>query len=464
MKKYPPLLTPLLSGLSLLFAVLACNLSGDTRPPTLVPRPSATPPPTIGYATLAPEEFPMEATQVPQQQRTDAALLNLIAQVEADRLIAHVSALEGFVTRHFNSGGGGPNRGIDAAANYIINQFNQIRDQAYQGNFAVLTQDFPVRWGGINTINKNIVGVLTGTEAGAGIILIGAHYDSISSDVNDNVGFAPGANDNASGVAALIEIARILSQRPQRATVMFVAFGAEEIQRQGSIAFVRDYLLPNNIRIDAMLNMDIIGSSTGPNGQTIDNQIRVYSNDPNDSNSRQLARTLNLIALRHMPDMSIKLEPQADRQGRYSDHITFHEAGFPAVRFIEALENPNLHHTDRDRITTLRPAYLVRATQTVLASAAVLANGPRPPRSISLRDNGNGTRTLVWETTPGAVSYLVALRAPGSVIFNEYFEVNSNSSGAWDGFIPSRYEAVAVAGQDANGMMGPLSAEYAITN
>jgi hypothetical protein len=446
----------------MMIAALACNLTSDSRPPTIIPRASATPPPTIGYPTIAPDELPQEAT-ITAPDTDETVLLGVLNQVQPDRLFTHVSALQAFNTRHVNSSTIDPNQGIGAASNYILDQFNQIQNGS-QGRFVVLEpHQFTIDWGEQQSVGQNIIGVLSGRETGGGVILIGAHYDSTSSDFESGTAYAPGANDNATGVAALIEIARIMSERQPRATVMFVAFSGEEINRRGSIAFVNDYLLPNDIPIDAMINLDIIGSSTSPSGATIDDQIRLFSTEPNNSSSRNLARAINLIASRHAPMMSVEVEPTVDREGRYSDHISFSDVGFPAVRFIEYYEDPNRQHTDRDTLNTVRPSYLVPATQTILAISTALADGPRAPRSISLRDNSDGNRTLVWETTPGAETYVVALRQPGSLVYNYYFDVNGNSV-IWDGFLPSRWEAIAIAARDADGLMGPLSDEFIITN
>ncbi|MGL4651448.1 MAG: M28 family peptidase, partial [Caldilineaceae bacterium] len=215
--------------------------------------------------------------------------------------------------------------------------------------------------------------------------------------------------------------------------------------------------------IEAVLNMDIIGSSTGPDGQIVDDRMRLYSVEPNNSPSRELAREINLIGSRLNPTMAIELQGAGDREGRYSDHLSFSDVGFPAVRFIEYLENPTRQHNDSDSIDAVRPSYLVKTTQTVLAVATALADGPRAPRSISLREAGDGNRTLVWETTPDAVSYVVALRAPGSIAYNYYFDVPGNSV-TWDGFIASRWEAIAIGALDANGLMGPLSDEFYIAS
>lgn len=458
-----PNLTFALVGLGFLAVLLACNLAGTPEPPTLVPRASATPPPTIGYSTLAPNEYPQAATQIaPNVPQTDASLLNLLNQVEPDRLFQHIDALAGMKTRHALSINTSPTEGIGAAKNYVLNQFYKIRDQSFQNSFSVVTQDFPVEWNGLSATDTNIIGILQGTEVGSGVIVLSAHYDSINYNFDDPNGYAPGANDDASGVAALIEIARIMSQRRHRATVMFIAFAAEEIQRKGSIAFVSDYVKNQNIPVTAMIDMDIIGSSTGPDGSINDRQIRLFSADPNESRSRQLARSLNLIASRLAPNMEILVQDTVDRPGRYSDHMSFSDAGYPAVRFVEADEEIAREHTERDTINDVQANYLMRSTQTVLACVTALADGPRAPQNISLRDNGNGLRTLVWDIVPGAASYVVALRRPNALIYDPYFETTDNSV-TWEGFVPDRFAGLAIAAKDANGLIGPFSFEYGIS-
>ena len=447
----------------MLIVALACNLSSDSRPPTIAPRATNTPPPTLGYATLSPDELPPQATSMPQQPQLDTALLNLMNEVQMESLARHVNTMQGFYTRHVNSPSSATS-GVGAAKDYILGQFNEIRDNSYQQSFVVFTHEFTVEWGGIQSTGVNVVGYLAGTEPG-GITLIGSHYDSIAApDYEDGNAYAPGANDNASGVAGLIEMARILSKTPHRRTIMFVAFAAEEVQRQGSIAFINDYLRPNNIDVDYMLNMDIIGSSTDANGATNPNEIRLFSAEPNDSDSRELARMLNLIVSRLVPDMSVILEPVSDRAGRYGDHMSFSDSGIAAVRFIEALENPGLHHTPQDVWDRINPGYMTRATQTILACVTALADGPLPPANVVLRNNDNGSRTLVWDISPQAIGYLVALRAPGSISFNEYFPTGTNNSGEWGKFTPIYYEGVAVFAVDSNGLIGPVSFEYSISN
>ncbi len=433
------------------FIAIACNLSSSTRPPTIVPRSSPTPPPTIGFATLSPAELPSSiATPHPD---SNVELLNLINQIETDRLMLHVDALASLRTRHVNS------QGINQAYDYIRGEFDKITQQT--GNLFVFTHEFPLEWAGTRTIQRNIAAVISGDEIGAGTILISAHYDSISQFPEDSVVDAPGANDNASGVATLIELARIMSQRPHRSTIMFVAFSAEEVGRRGSLAFMTDYISSQGIEIDAMINLDIIGSSTGPNGINNDRQMRVFSANPNESLSRQLARSMNLIAFNHAPDMELIVENAEDRQNRYSDHLSFSERGFPAVRLIEAAEEPNRTNTSNDTIDDVQASYLTRSAQTVLVTVTSLADGLRPPRNVSLRDNGGGVRQLVWEQVPGATSYVVALRRPNSLIYDQQFETTENSV-TWDGFVPTRFAGVAIAARDENGLIGPLTEEILI--
>lgn len=462
-------------ALLLAAAALACNLSSEGVPPTLVPRATSTPPPTLGVSTLAPEELPQQvatAAQGPAQPAL-SPLTPILAQVQPDRLMGHVAAMQNMYTRHMFSTQSDPSRGIGAAAAYILETFNTISAETNGALTVFSPHRFEAQWREQRAPQENIVAVIGGREAGGGLIVVGAHYDSVSVAFEDGTAYAPGANDNASGVAAMLELARILAQpaqaERQRSTIMFVAFGAEEMQRQGSIAFVREYLQASNIAVDAMINLDIIGSSTAASGAVDDNRIRLFSAEPNTSVSRQLAREINLIAERHLPAMSVEVQPTVDREGRYSDHISFSDAGYASVRFIEMLENPNSQHTDADTLTGIRASYLTSATQTVLVTLVSLASGPRPPENIVLRDDGVADsaglplRTLVWQTVPDATGYIVALRPPGSLIYNNYFVSEANFV-QWSGFRADRFEAVAIAAQDATGLMGPLSFEYMITS
>jgi hypothetical protein len=449
----------LLIGLWFGFLLLACSLGGAPQNATLVPRPTNTPIPTIGYATLSPDELPGQATVAPPSSQ--ATVLNLLNRIETDRLLVHVDTLVNVGTRHINSPYNLPNSGIGAARDYVWRQFADIRAQYPNSGFSAFEDNFQVDFGGIRSTASNVIGFLPGREVGAGVIVVGAHYDSITLDAEDASAYAPGANDNASGVAGLLEIARVMAARPQppRSSIIFAVFSAEEIGRLGSQAFINNYLKPNDIDLIAMFNMDIIGSSDDANGSINDSQIRLYSQGPNESPSRQLARAVNLITFTHMPTMETLVQDAPDRDGRYGDHMSFGEAGYPAVRFIEVNEEIDRHHTVRDNMEDIEPTYLTRSTQTVLTALVAMADGPRAPRNVVVRDNGNGTRTLVWEAVPDAASYIVALRYPGSIVYNQYFETTQNSITS-EIFTADRIEGIAISAKDRDGLMGPLSAEY----
>jgi hypothetical protein len=380
----------------------------------------------------------------------------LLDGVNEERLMGHIQALQGVRTRHVNSGYDDPTKGIGAAYNYILSQFQAISAES-DGNLAVWTQYFPLNWYGVQSEARNVVAVVGDTNYEGGTIIIGAHYDSRCLYDDDASGYAPGANDNASGVAALIELGRILSSRPHHARIFLVAFSAEEVGRKGSQAFLNDYVLPNHVAVKAMINLDIIGSSTAPNGAINDHQIRLFSPGAQDSVSRQLARMIQLTAARYMPSMEILVQnsDNGDRPGRYGDHLTFSDAGIPAVRFIEAVEDTNRQHSERDLMDDVQPDYLAQATRTVLVAVTVLADGPQSPLNIALHADGTTVCTAAWDRVPGAVSYLVAVRSTESLTFEH---VDSTDATSWQ-FDCSR--RLAVAALDSSGLMGGMAAELA---
>lgn len=417
----------------------ACTLGGGEPPPIIEPRPVNTPSPA--------PPAPAIGAQVD--------LINLLGQVQEDRLMAHIAALVGVQTRHVNSPQDVNGYGIGAAADYITGQLRAIQN-ASNGNFSVFDHPFVLNYNNIITQQRNIVGVLQGVQADAGVIIVGAHYDSRTWNLTDAEGYAPGADDNASGVAAVIEMARILSQRPRRATVLFVLFSAEETGRQGSIAFVADYLRAFDIGDVMMLNLDTIGSWNDERGNINRTDIRLYSAPPNTGQSRHLARTINFIGYFYNLDLNIQLQDAIDREGRFGDHNSFEEAGYPAVRFIEALEDtPN--REGADTINHVESAYLAAATRTALGTLESLADGILPPDNISFRRNADGTAAAAWEPPAGAARYVVALRRPGSLIFDRHFIIETNRTEDWNGWW--EFEAFAIAAIDGRGTLGRFSTE-----
>ncbi len=442
--------------------LMACNLgtASESAPPTLQPRASATPQPTLGYSGDA----SAQTTLVPGNVNTpvldpSAEVSKLVNQVETDRMMSHVQVLQGFYTRHVNSVTSSDTQGIGAARRYIENEFKTLQ-QTSNGRLYTFNQEFDLSYQGITTKQYNIVAVIQGTEAGAGTVIVGAHYDSVGNPLESATTYAPGANDNATGVAGIIELARILSQKQHRSTIMLVAFSAEEVGRVGSKAFAR-YLVERQVDVIGMVNIDTIGNNNDRRGSILDTELRVFSDGPNDTSiSRHMARTAEFISFTHGLEMKLRVENAIDRENRYGDHFSFSEVGYPAIRFISALEEKS-NADPTDTIEFVEPLYLRRSVQSLLIVITAMSDGPRPPRNIALRDRGDGVSTLVWEAIPGATGYIIALRLRGSLRYDQQLEWNSTTTSVdWEGFI--NYDGIAISAKGSTGIVGPLSPEYTV--
>lgn len=459
MRTSSPVIRLLGWAIAVFLTLIACNLGtvNETTPPTLLPRASALPPATIGFsgtgaqATILPADI---RTPIVDPARQVASLMDM---VEADRMMAHVTTLQNFYTRHVNSITTSPTQGIGAAREYIRNQFKAIQ-QTSDGRFSTFDQEFELTYNGLTTKQYNIVAVVQGTEPGAGTVVIGAHYDSVGTPLESATTYAPGANDNATGVAGVIELARILSTRPHRSSIILVAFSGEEVGRRGSIAFAR-YIRDRNIDVIGMINLDTIGNQEDRKGNINANELRIFSDGPNEtSSSRHMARTAEFLSFTAGMSMRLAVEDAIDREGRYGDHFSFSEQGYPAIRFIQAFEE-KFNADPNDTVQFVEAGYLQRAVQSILMVITSFADGPRPPRNITMRDIGNGRRTLLWEPIVDASGYIIALRAPGSLRYDQQVESNATSID-WDGF--TYYEGLAIAVRGPDGIVGPLSAEFRI--
>ncbi len=359
-------------------------------------------------------------------------------------------------TRHVLSASDDPTKGIEGARSFLLAQFSAI---PAVHPLMISTEPVAITLNGISASPENVIVVQPGTDQSAGVIVIGAHYDTASStDISSGTAPAPGANENGSGVAALVEIARIMAAEPHRATLIYVAFTAEETGLQGSRTFIKKYLQMQTppITLRAVFNLDMIGSNTAPDGTLGADSVRVFSADPNESASRQLARQIQLAVGAYSDMPQVIIQSSEERGGHIGDQQAFSAAGDPAIRLIESVEDASRQRTPRDTIDAIQPAYLMSVTRAALAAISLLADGPDAPRSVSFHTDAISAR-LTWSPVTGASGYVIALRQTASLAFDQVIIV----SGVTQFSAPdlAHFDAVALAALDSQGRMGALSPE-----
>lgn len=462
MKPQPLILVLVLS----LLGILACTLTSEV-PPTLAPSTpmsTITPDSGLNAPTLQvnpnPIEPPVGVVQAAAQTISPPVSID---QINPSRMMENINDLVAFQTRHILSSPSSTT-GIKAAESYLLEEMRAIAASSPNSflQIDVYPHQFELEWGGQTVYPSNVVMAIQGTDAAAGVVMVTAHYDTALQQWFDGESYQPGANDNASGVAIALELARMIVQEPRRATVVIVLFAAEETGRQGSQIFVRDFIKAQNIPLVATLNMDILGSPTGRRGERYDNSLRAYSEGPNDNSpSRQIARLAQVATSRYVPFMSLEVQDRVDRSGRWGDHMSFSEAGYPSVRFIEMSDDATIAHTTRDTVDRIDPEYLKRNAQVILATLEVLADGPNPPTLRPMIPSSTDPNSLIleWSHSPVCQSYVVALRQAESLIYNEFYTVEATSL-SWNGF--RDFESVSVACIDAEGRFGRFAPELTI--
>jgi hypothetical protein len=294
-----------------------------------------------------------------------------IDTVDRTRLLLAVNELVSFGNRHALSA---PGTGIHPARDYLLAQFTAIQQANPDTPITVYPHTFPFAFKDQNSVGENLVLVLAGTDPEAGVVLIGAHYDTRDTDLAAADTVQPGADDDASGVAAVLEIARILAEHPHAATVYCVLFSAEEEGRFGSLAFVRDVVQAQNLSLRAMINLDMIGVPVGPDGVRHAGALRVYSAPPDESPSRALARLIAETAQTYVPDMTVTVYDTLDRPNRWGDHQSFSDAGYAAARLIEPADDMSRTHNANDLPDYLDLDYLRHVTQVALATVLTLCD------------------------------------------------------------------------------------------
>jgi Peptidase family M28 len=383
----------------------------------------------------------------------DAEIEQMVKEISTDSLKAYINKLVSFGTRSTLSSTTDPKKGIGAARNWVVQKFNEFarnsngRMTAFVDTTTLLPDGRRVD---VVTSLGNSVAVLKGTDPGDDrVYVISGHLDSRVTDVMNRTSDAPGANDDGSGVAAVIECARIMSKHSFPATIIFVAVSGEEQGLLGA-GYMAEKAKKQTWNVDAMLNNDIMGSNNSSETNIIDNtRLRVFSEAfsvadtgrtiqnirslglENDSKSRQLARYVKETGERYVDNIEVVMVYRPDRFLRGGDHIPFLQKGFAAVRFTEMNENYNHQHQDLrtdkgieygDLAEFMDFEYLRKNTGINLASLANLAKAPSMPQDVKIETrNLTNTSTLSWKApAKGSVKgYYILMRETTSAVWQK---------------------------------------------
>jgi Zn-dependent M28 family amino/carboxypeptidase len=337
-----------------------------------------------------------------QIKSVNPTVQKIVDSVSQERITEILKKLESFQTRGLFSEQDNPTRGIGASRRWISDQF-----KSYSPRLQVSFDKYRVKKGKGRLIQDfdlyNVVAVLPGKLNPERQFILSGHYDSLALlrrnpdgsaavtpadgqttgaagegaatpppfDLSMLASVEPGVTDDGSGTAAVMELARIMSQYEFEKTIVFVAFAGEEMGLIGSSLYARK-ARKENVIIDGVLNNDIIGSDVSGNGRIDNSTISVYSEDPADSTSRELARYVKDIAERYLPSLKIDLVFRADRIGRGGDHTPFNLEGFPAVRITTPNENYANQHTVTDTFANTSVSYASRVIQSNAAALPLL--------------------------------------------------------------------------------------------
>lgn len=432
------------------------------------------------HARLSALAFALLATSAQAQTPADD-LKAMLAEVSATRIEARIRKLVSFGTRHTLSDIASDTRGIGAARRWITAEL-QVCAKASGGRLKVEEQSF-IEPAGARvpqpTELVNIVATLPGRGASKSrYLVVSGHYDSRNSDVMDSLGEAPGANDDASGTAAVMELACVMAGRQFDATLVFMAVPGEEQGLLGAAQWARD-ARAEGLNVEAMITNDIVGSSRGDAGQHDPKRMRLFADglDPlvrlllqaqanrpatpadqkafaamqaellpllqaganEDLPTHQLGRHLKAAAEKAMPGFTVQLIQRRDRYLRGGDHIPFLERGYAAVRFTEPFENFAYQHqnprTENGVVYGDLPefvdfGYVADVSRANLAGLATLAWAPAAPRGVRLDASGlTNDSTLEWQASddPEVAGYRVVWRDTDSATWQQAKDVGKTT-------------------------------------
>ena len=418
----------------------------------------------------------------------------MMREVSAERVKANVEHLAAFGTRHTLSETDSETRGIGAARRWILGEFERYAMQSGRAGdeaMEAFLDSNPVEPDGRRITRavdvQNVIAVLPGSmpEARGRLYYVLGHADSRASDANDFTSEAPGANDDASGVSLLMELARVMSSRRFDATIVLMATSGEEQGLYGAREHARKRVAMG-ADIRGVLNNDMVGDPRGPGGRMARHEVRVFSEGlpagasaeqaaairrlgaENDSESRQLARYADEVAAMYQTSVRPRLIFRHDRFLRGGDHTPFNELGLAAVRFVDVYEDYTLQHQDvrtedgieyGDTPEHVDGGYLADVTRLNLAVLAHLANAPSSPgdaRIITAALTNDTTVRWLASPEPDVAGYEVVWRATTSPVWEQSRDVGDVTEATID--LSKDNWVFGVRAYDHDGYRSPVAA------
>ncbi|MFB1036424.1 MAG: M28 family metallopeptidase [Sinobacterium sp.] len=368
--------------------------------------------------------FALTAQATELEYRDQQQLHDIQQQISAKRIEQDIRKLVGFGTRHTLSETKSNTRGIGAARRWIKSEFDDI-SLACGGCIKVYFQSQIIQ--GEKRIPDatdvvSVIAVQTGSTDPNRYVMMSGDIDSRISDVMNFTDDSPGANDNASGVAGILEAARILSQYKFNGSIVYAALAGEEQGLFGG-KILAETAKKEGWRLKAVLNNDMIGNIAGINGVINNTTARIfaegtrytetdaqartrrYTGGEVDSPSRNLARYIDLMADRYIPNLNTMVVYRLDRFGRGGHHRPFNDLGYPGVRIMETNEHYDRQHQDLriedgviygDTIDGVNFDYAAKLTALNAVSLASMAWAPSPPARVTIKGAVQPNTTLSW--------------------------------------------------------------------
>ncbi|GFD79309.1 peptidase M28 [Tenacibaculum sp. KUL118] len=411
--------------------------------------------------------FLLTSTTISAQ--TDTKIYDIINAISANRIKSDITTLTNFGTRHTLSDTISNTRGIGAARRWIKSEFDKISSNCNNCLKVFYQKDF-VKKGTNSRITKdvwvvNVVAIQKGTKYPNNYIVMSGDIDSRISDPNNFIDDAPGANDNASGMAGTIEAARVLSNYTFENSIIYVGLSGEEQGLFGGKGLAA-YAKEKNWNIVGVMNNDMIGNIKGVDGIIDNRTFRIFSEPvpPTETErqrkarrfyggevdgiSRQLARYIYTTTKTYMPEMNPKMIYRLDRFGRGGHHRPFNDAGFAGIRIMEAHENYTQQHQDirtvngieyGDRLKFVNFDYAKKLTAVNAINLANIAAAPPSPKNVGIGGIVEASAKLQWDKVNGAKGYKIYWRDTTSPTWDNFKYVEKTTKFTLEGIVLDNY-------------------------